>query len=114
MYEKLSIYAFDRKFKFTVDLTALHRHKHKEVTPLPLLIMRAYVLERPLTVQWDMNYGGLPVYPEADFHCMHIHTTDMDTTCNYMPVTRHADMLKHKWISTCISINGHPSGHPHA
>ena len=49
VYEKLSIYAFDNKFKFTVDLTALHRHKQKEVTSLPLFIMRAYVLERPLT-----------------------------------------------------------------
>ena len=48
------------------------------------------------TVQWDMNYGGLPVYPVGDFHCMHMHTMDMDTTCNYMLATRHADMLKHK------------------
>ena len=57
MYEELSIYAFDSKFKFTVDLTAPHRHKHKEVTSLPLLIMRAYVLERPLTNNAGLRFG---------------------------------------------------------
>ena len=52
-----STYAFDSKFKFTVDLTALHRNRHREVTSLPLLIMRAYVLERPLTNNAGLRFG---------------------------------------------------------